>query len=62
VIVATLAAAARSDAYALVREAAARALAPIDMAAARPLLQELAAKDAEPRVRAAAAELLKGAP
>jgi cellulose synthase operon protein C len=58
----TLAAAARSDAYALVRESAARALASIDMGAARPLLQELAAKDAEPRVRAAAVELLKGAP
>jgi hypothetical protein len=32
------------------------------MATARPLLIELAAKDPEPRVRAAAAELLKGAP
>jgi HEAT repeat protein len=54
-----LSAAARSDAYALVREAAARAIAPLDPATAAPLLRELAAKDSEPRVRETAAELLK---
>ncbi|MFO0761514.1 MAG: HEAT repeat domain-containing protein [Byssovorax sp.] len=54
----TLAAAARTDGYALVREATARAIAPLDRAAARPLLQEMAEKDSEPRVRKAAAELL----
>ena len=58
-IIETLAAAARGDSYALVREAAARALAPVDRVAARPVLEELAAKDEEPRVREAAAELLK---
>jgi tetratricopeptide (TPR) repeat protein/HEAT repeat protein len=58
-IVATLSAAARGDAYALVREAAARALAPIDKTGSRPLLEELAARDSEPRVREAASELLK---
>jgi cellulose synthase operon protein C len=59
IVVETLARAAQRDPYALVREAAARALAPLDRAAARPVLQELAAKDPEPRVREAAAELLK---
>jgi tetratricopeptide (TPR) repeat protein/HEAT repeat protein len=58
-IIETLEAAARRDPYALVREAAARALASIDRAAARPLLEEMAGKDAEPRVRETAAELLK---
>jgi len=58
-IVETLVAAAKGDAYALVREAAARALSPLDPAAARPVLSELAASDPEPRVREAAAELLK---
>jgi HEAT repeat protein len=58
-IVETLAAAARADGYALVREAAARALVQSDKAAARPLLEELAAKDPEPRVRETASELLK---
>ena len=57
-----LAAAARGDAYALVREAAARALASADRAAAAPLLRELAARDAEPSVRRTAAELLRGQP
>jgi hypothetical protein len=57
-VVDTLAAAARGDAYALVREAAARALAPIDRARAKPILEELAAKDPEPRVRQTATELL----
>ena len=55
----TLVAAARNDPYALVREAAARAIAPLDAAAARPLLEEMAARDAEPRVRETAAELLR---
>jgi HEAT repeat protein len=54
----TLFAAARTDTFALVREAAARAAAALDPAAARPLLEELAAKDAEPRVREAATDLL----
>jgi tetratricopeptide (TPR) repeat protein/HEAT repeat protein len=54
----TLAGAARTDDYALVRESAARALAPIDRARAKPVLEELAAKDPEPRVRQTATELL----
>ncbi|WP_437939891.1 HEAT repeat domain-containing protein [Sorangium sp. So ce341] len=59
----TLGAAARSDAYALVREAAARALASADRAAAAPVLKHLAARDPEPRVRQAAADLMRsGAP
>jgi tetratricopeptide (TPR) repeat protein len=62
VVVDTLSAAARGDDYALVREAAARALAPVDPAAARPVLADLAAKDPEPRVREAATELLDHLP
>jgi HEAT repeat protein len=58
-VAATLSAAARTDAFALVREAAARALAAVDTTAAKPLLEELAKKDAEPRVRETAVELLK---
>ncbi|HEY4117512.1 MAG TPA: HEAT repeat domain-containing protein [Byssovorax sp.] len=54
----TLARAAKSDSYALVREAAARALVRVDRAAAASVLQDLAATDAEPRVRATAVELL----
>ncbi len=50
--------AARSDKYALVREAAVRALPRVDPAAARPVLTEVAAKDNEPRVQRAARELL----
>jgi HEAT repeat protein len=57
-ITSTLTASARTDAFALVREAAVRALASVDLAAAKPLLEEMAAKDAEPRVREAASELL----
>ena len=57
-VVETLSAAARGDSFALVREAAARAVASVDPRAARPLLEELAAKDPEPRVREAATELL----
>jgi cellulose synthase operon protein C len=58
-VVETLSSAARSDSYALVREAAARALAPVDPAAAAVVLRELSTKDAEPRVRETAAELLR---
>ena len=50
--------AARSDEYALVREAAVRALPRVDPAAARPVLSAVAQKDAEPRVQRAARELL----
>jgi HEAT repeat protein len=59
-VVDTLSAAARKDSYALVREASVRALVPLDAVAAAPLLREVAAKDAEPRVREAAADLLRG--
>lgn len=55
----TLAEAARTDSFALVREAAVRALAPIDPASAKPVLDELVAKDPEPRVREVAQSLLK---
>jgi tetratricopeptide (TPR) repeat protein/HEAT repeat protein len=57
-IVAALSSAARADEYALVREAAARALVGVDKAGSTALLRELAEKDAEPRVRDAAKELL----
>ncbi|WP_437915450.1 tetratricopeptide repeat protein [Sorangium sp. So ce302] len=57
----TLGEAARADAYALVREAAARALASADRAAAAPVLRQLAASDPEPRVRQTAAELMRSA-
>jgi tetratricopeptide (TPR) repeat protein len=59
-VVETLSSAARTDAYALVREAAVRALVPLDAAAAAALLREVAAKDAEPRVRETATALLRG--
>jgi HEAT repeat protein len=59
-VVETLSSAARKDAYALVREASVRALVPLDAVAAAPLLREVAAKDAEPRVRETASELLRG--
>jgi hypothetical protein len=49
-----LAHAAARDEYALVREAALRALAAFDPDSARPLARQLAASDAEPRVREAA--------
>jgi hypothetical protein len=58
ILVSTLATAAQHDGFALVREAAARALASVDPAAARPVLSELAKGDVEPRVREAATELL----
>jgi len=57
-VVATLLASAKGDAFALVREASARALAVVDPSAARPVLEGMAASDAEPRVREAATELL----
>jgi HEAT repeat protein len=56
----TLLSSARSDSFALVREASARAVAALDAGAAKPLLAELAKSDAEPRVRETAADLLKG--
>jgi cellulose synthase operon protein C len=59
-VVDTLTAAAKTDSFALVREAAARAIGPVDKSAAATLWKELADKDAEPRVREAAAALLKG--
>ncbi|AKT42377.1 tetratricopeptide repeat protein [Chondromyces crocatus] len=58
----TLTVAARSDGYALVREAAARALASADPTAATPLLRELSQRDPEPSVRKTAGELLRGKP
>ena len=58
-VIETLTAAARTDAYALVRESAARAVYPLDKVAGAVLLRDLAANDAEPRVKATAAELLK---
>jgi HEAT repeat protein len=60
-LVETLSTAARSDEYALVREAAARAIQKLSSDVAVPLLRELASKDPEPRVRETAAELLKAA-
>ncbi len=61
-VVETLSTAARSDPFALVREAAARALGSVDAAAARPVLEALAKNDAEPRVRETAGELLRKSP
>jgi tetratricopeptide (TPR) repeat protein len=52
--------AARSDGYALVREAAARALHQVSPARARGVLEGLARTDAERRVRDVACELLGG--
>jgi HEAT repeat protein len=56
---AQLADVARTDIYALVREAAMRALAQIDPTAARPTLREITTRDAETRLRALAADLEK---
>src|SRR5262249_36016513 len=61
-VLSTLARAAKNGPYALVREAAARAIAPLDHTVSTPLLKDLAAKDPEPRVRETAKELLRGAP
>jgi tetratricopeptide (TPR) repeat protein/HEAT repeat protein len=57
-IAAALGDVARKDSYSLVREAAVGALGALPRAAADPVLREVAEKDAEPRVRAAAAALL----
>jgi HEAT repeat protein len=57
-VVAALAHAATSDDYALVREAALRALFAVNARAARPVLERLHATDPEPRVRDAAWQLL----
>jgi tetratricopeptide (TPR) repeat protein/HEAT repeat protein len=59
-VVETLGAAARSDPYALVREAAVIAIAKLGRDVAGPILREIAGKDAEPRVRETALGLLKG--
>ncbi len=50
------------DEYALVREAAARAIHAVDPVAARPLLERVGRQDAEPRVRETAWKLLDGSP
>ncbi len=56
----TLAAMAKNDTYALVREPALRSLVALDKPGAEPVLRELSANDTEPRIRAIAAELLAG--
>lgn len=50
---------AKNDDYALVRDAAARSLAEVDLDASVGVLRELATRDGEPRVRETAASLLK---
>jgi len=55
---AALGSAAKQDEYALVREAAVRALGRVDARGAQAVLSEIAAKDAEPRVRQAARAIL----
>jgi len=55
-----LSAAAEQDEYALVREAAVKALARVDPQAARPVLLRAADRDSEPRVRKAAKAELGG--
>jgi tetratricopeptide (TPR) repeat protein len=52
--------AATTDGYALVREAAVRALFAVDPRAAKPVLERIEQTDAEPRVRNAAWQLLGG--
>jgi HEAT repeat protein len=52
-----LARTAAADEYALVREAAMRSLAQVDLGQARPILRERAEKDTEERLRALAKEL-----
>jgi HEAT repeat protein len=54
-----LAEAAHSDPFALVREAAARALARIDRDAAAPVLRGISKRDPEPQVRQTARALLR---
>jgi HEAT repeat protein len=56
-----LTAAALKDDYALVREAAVRALSRVDPAAARPILRRVRERDREPRVRDAAGARLGSA-
>jgi tetratricopeptide (TPR) repeat protein len=57
-----LSAAVRTDEYALVREAAIKALVAVDRRAARPVLERAADNDSEPRVRLTARSLLGGVP
>jgi tetratricopeptide (TPR) repeat protein/HEAT repeat protein len=57
-----LAAAARGDAYALVREASMRALVRVDAGRARPVLREIAEKDAETKLRTLAGQLSSAEP
>ena len=57
---ATRSLAARTEPYALVREAALVALVELDAGSARALAQEIATKDAGPRVRETAAKIAKG--
>jgi HEAT repeat protein len=59
-VVSALAGAAKRDGYALVREAAARALFAVSPVRARPVLESIAKTDAERRVRDVACELLGG--
>ena len=58
-VVEALTRAAVSDPYALVREAAARALAEVAGAAALPTLRQLKERDPEPRLRGLAESLAK---
>jgi HEAT repeat protein len=58
-VTAALSRAALSDAYALVREAAAQALVAVAGSAAQPALQKLKERDPEPRLRALAERLLR---
>ncbi len=53
---------ARQDPYALVREAALRALVAVDAARARELARPMAVTDPEPRVRETATEILSASP
>jgi HEAT repeat protein len=58
-VTAALTRAALSDPYALVREAAAKALAAASGGAALPVLRQLKDRDPEPRLRALAERLTK---
>jgi HEAT repeat protein len=62
VAVAALVRTLQKDEYALVREAAARALHAVDERAARPHLESVKKHDPEPRVREVAWKLLGGSP
>ena len=61
-VVAALTRAAQADPYALVRDAAARALFAIDPGASREVLERLRRSDAEERVRETARQLLERKP